>query len=230
MLSTVITYMGRRKNSLFSLDPLLKEHVLRTFAWHQMTAWLRGKSLLVRGRSTDLLFLGRGVRLRNLHNLRLGKMVRMQDHVRIDALGKNPMEIGNQVSIGRYSHLFTSFGLNDLGQFIKIGDNVGIGDYAHLGGAGGLEIGEDCIIGPYFSCHPENHNFEDLDQPIRLQGVNRKGIKIGKNCWVGAKVTVLDGVTIGDNCVLAAGAVVTRSFPDNCVIGGVPAKMLKTRS
>jgi acetyltransferase-like isoleucine patch superfamily enzyme len=157
-------------------------------------------------------------------------MVRIQEHVTIDASGKNPMEIGNQVSIGRFSHLFTSFGLNDLGQYIKIGDNVGIGDNAHLGGAGGLEIGDDCIIGPYFSCHPENHNFDHPDQPIRLQGVSRKGISIGKNCWIGAKVTVLDGVTIGDNCVLAAGAVITRSFPDNCIIGGVPAKILKERS
>jgi acetyltransferase-like isoleucine patch superfamily enzyme len=47
---------------------------------------------------------------------------------------------------------------------------------------------------------------------------------------VGAKVTILDGVTIGDNCVLAAGAVITQSFPSNCVIGGVPAKILKQRS
>jgi acetyltransferase-like isoleucine patch superfamily enzyme len=230
MLSTVITQIGRRKNPTFSLDPVIRETMLWTFGWRQMICWLRGKTQMLRGLSSRMLFLDRKVRLRNVQNLRMGKLVRIHEHVTIDALGKKPLVIGNQVSIGRYSHIFTSFGLNDLGEGITIGDNVGIGDFAHLGGAGGLEIGDDCIIGPYFSCHPENHNFDQLDQPIRLQGVSRQGIKIGKNCWVGAKVTILDGVTIGDNCVLAAGAVITQSFPSNCVIGGVPAKILKQRS
>jgi len=90
-----------------------------------------------------------------------------------------------------------------------------------------LEIGSDCIIGQYLSCHPENHNFGDQTRLIRHQGVQRKGIKIGKNCWIGAKVTILDGVRIGANCVIAAGAVVTKSMPDNTVIGGVPARVIK---
>jgi acetyltransferase-like isoleucine patch superfamily enzyme len=60
--------------------------------------------------------------------------------------------------------------------------------------------------------------------------VNRKGIKIGKNCWIGSKVSILDGVQLGNGCIVAAGAVVTKSFPDNSIIGGVPAKLLKTRS
>ena len=102
-----------------------------------------------------------------------------------------------------------------------------LGEFAYLGGAGGLEIGNDCVIGQYFSCHPENHQFEDSSKLIRLQGTTRKGIKIGNNCWIGAKVTILDGVTIGDNCVIAAGAVVTKSMPAGRLIGGVPAKVLK---
>lgn len=68
-----------------------------------------------------------------------------------------------------------------------------------------------------------------MDIPIRKQGVNRKGIKIGSNCWIGAKVTILDGTIIGNGCIVAAGAVVRGQFPDNCVIGGVPAKILKMR-
>jgi acetyltransferase-like isoleucine patch superfamily enzyme len=98
-----------------------------------------------------------------------------------------------------------------------------------LGGAGGLEIGDECIIGQYLSCHPENHVSGDLEVAIRHQGVTRKGIKIGPNCWIGSKVTILDGVEIGKGCIIAAGAVVTKSFPSNSVIGGVPAKLLKSR-
>lgn len=55
------------------------------------------------------------------------------------------------------------------------------------------------------------------------------GYKIGNNCWIGAKATILDGTSIGNGCVVAAGAVVTGCFPDDVVIGGVPARILKER-
>lgn len=117
--------------------------------------------------------------------------------------------------------------LTYLGKGIKIGNNVGFGTCGHFGGAGGVEIGDDTIFGNYVSVHPENHNFSDPSKPIRLQGVNHKGIKIGRGCWIGAKATILDGAVIGDGCVVAAGAVVTGQFPDHVIIGGVPAKIIK---
>ena len=78
--------------------------------------------------------------------------------------------------------------------------------------------------------HSENHNYSDLELPIRLQGVNHKGIKIGNNVWIGAKSTILDGSVIGNGTVVAAGAVVRGQFPDNVVLAGVPAKIIKYRS
>ena len=103
-----------------------------------------------------------------------------------------------------------------------------MGEFAYLGGAGGLTIGADCIIGQYLSCHPENHHFDNPNELIRLQGVERKGIEIGNNCWIGAKVTILDGVTIGEHCVIAAGAVVSKSVPAYSIVGGVPAKVIRS--
>lgn len=144
-------------------------------------------------------------------------------------MGKGKLILSNNVSIGAYSRIVVSTSLNNLGEYIHIGNNVGIGEFAYLGGGGGLEIGDDCIIGQYLSCHPENHNYENPDTLIRHQGVSRQGIVIGKNCWIGSKVTILDGVHIGNNCVIAAGAVVTKSVPDNSVVGGVPARVLKSR-
>ena len=95
-------------------------------------------------------------------------------------------------------------------------------------GVGTLEIGNDCIFGNFVSIHPENHNYSDPTKPIREQGVNSVGgVKIGNNCWIGAKVTILDGTIIGDNSIVAAGAVVKGVFPDNVIIGGVPAKVIK---
>ena len=155
--------------------------------------------------------------------------MQLYDNVYLSALGKGKLSIGDKTSIWAYSRIVISTSFNNLGDKIRIGNNVGIGEFAYLGGAGGLEIGDECIVGQYFSCHPENHIFIDLQQSIRSQGVTRKGIKIGKNCWIGAKVTILDGVEIGNNCVIAAGAVVNKSMPSNAIIGGVPAKLLKSR-
>ena len=172
--------------------------------------------------------LGRKVKFFYAANMKLGRWVKIEDYVCLNALGKGKLTLGDHVGIGAFSRIIISTSFNHIGSHITIGKNVGIGEYAYLGGGGGLEIGDDCIIGQYFSCHPENHHFEDTQRLIRKQGVSRQGIKIGKNCWIGAKVTILDGVTIGDHCVIAAGAVVTKNMPSYSVIGGVPAKALKS--
>ncbi|MBK7853121.1 MAG: acyltransferase [Bacteroidetes bacterium] len=159
----------------------------------------------------------------------IGQFVKIGDHTTLNATGKGRLVIGKNSGIGAFSRVIISTSFNNLGSHIHLGENVGIGEFAYLGGGGGLEIGDDCIVGQYFSCHPENHNYDNPELLIREQGVTRKGIVIGKNCWIGSKVTILDGVTIGDNCVIAAGAVVNRDMPANSVIAGVPARVIKTR-
>jgi acetyltransferase-like isoleucine patch superfamily enzyme len=191
---------------------------------------IRAYKLLFRLRLPKTLFLGKNVALKGIDNIVWGKWVKIDSDSLLSAYGKNSkLIIGNNVSIGSFSRIVVSFSFSELGTYIIIGNNVGFGDYTHIGGSGGVEIGDDTIIGPYFSCHPSNHNFSDSNKLIRLQGTSRKGIKIGKNCWIGAKVTILDGVTIGDGCVIAAGSVVSKSFGENAVIAGVPAKFIKNR-
>lgn len=148
----------------------------------------------------------------------------------IDALSKKGLVCGNNVSLGYFTHIELTGSLKLLGQGMIVGNNVGLGSHGHYGsGAGLLEIGDNTIFGNYVSIHPENHNFTDLNIPIRNQGVNGKGIKIGEDCWIGAKVTILDGTVIGDHSIVAAGAVVTGKFPPYSIIGGVPAKIIKMR-
>lgn len=227
MINSIIEKIIRWKNPKFELDKAVTSAVILQLTWSKLWSIIRGFKIILHGKRPALIFIGRRVKLFNARNMQFGKWVQLEDNVYMSALGKEPLKLGNNVKIGAFSRVITSTSFNNIGKGITIGDNVGLGEFAYLGGAGGLEIGSDCIIGQYLSCHPENHNYADSSQLIRFQGTSRKGIKIGKNCWIGSKVTILDGVTIGDNCVVAAGAVVTKSVPNNVIIGGVPAKILK---
>jgi len=228
-MKALIERLIRARNPLFSFDPSLSFGTILAFSFNQFISLLRGCKLLLRFRNPKRMLAGHGVRFFNLSRIQWGRYFKPGDFVYLGALGKIGIRIGNNVGIGAYSRLIVATSLNKTGEYIAIGNNVGIGEFSYLGGAGGLSIGNDCIIGQYFSCHPENHNANNITVPIRLQGVSRKGISIGKNCWIGSKVTILDGVNLGSGCVVAAGAVVTRCFPANSIIGGVPAKLLKQR-
>jgi acetyltransferase-like isoleucine patch superfamily enzyme len=228
-MKRIVEKIIQLRNPNFKFDEALPFAPILEFVCRQVLCLFRGLKVVLFFRNPKGMMLGRGVSFFYMSKIKWGKFLRLGDFVYISALSKNGIELGNNVSIGAFSRVIVSTTLNDLGDKIVIGDAVGIGEYAALGGAGGLEIGSECIIGPYLSCHPENHNYSNLTTSIRHQGVNRKGIKIGKNCWIGSKVSILDGVQLGDGCIIAAGAVVTKSFLDNSIIGGVPAKLLKTR-
>jgi acetyltransferase-like isoleucine patch superfamily enzyme len=179
--------------------------------------------------SKGLLFVGKNCNFKFRSRIKIGKNFRLGDFCYLSALGKNGILIGDNVSIGNFGHLISSTTFDNIGLGIEIESNVGIGEFCYIGGSGGVKIGSETIIGQYFSVHPENHIFQNSHKLIRLQSVTRLGIKIGSNCWIGSKVTILDGVEIGSNSIIAAGAVVNKSFPPNSVIGGVPARLLKTR-
>lgn len=228
-MKRLIEQLIQRRNPEFRLSPDLPGRVLWAFGWQQLWQAGRGAGLLLGGRNPKLMLRGRGVRFFNRTQIYWGRFLRLGDQVYLSALGTGGIHLGDRVSIGAFSRVIISTTLNDPGAYIRIGNRVGMGEFAYLGGAGGLTIGDDCIIGQYFSCHPENHVFTDPTVPIRLQGVERQPIRIGRNCWIGSKVTVLSGVTLGDGCVIAAGAVVNRSFPANSIIGGVPARLIRMR-
>lgn len=115
------------------------------------------------------------------------------------------------------------------GNKLKVGDRSQLGQNARLGGT--ITIGDDVVMGPDVVMMATSHEFKDLNTPINMQGAKpEEPIVIGNDCWIGTRVIILPGVHLGNKCIVAAGAVVTRSFPDNCIIGGVPAKLLKIRS
>lgn len=224
-----IQHIIQKRNPNFLFDPTITSSILAQFFVMQAWAMFRGLKLILKWKKPRGLLLGKNSKWIAPTRIRFGKFLKIGDHVTLSGLGTEGIVLGDNVGIGSFSQVIVSTSLNQIGKGIKIGNNVGIGEFAYLGGAGGLEIGDNCIIGQYLSCHPENHNYTSTDELIRLQGVNRKGISIGDNCWIGSKVTVLDGVHIGHGCIIAAGAVVTQSFASHSVLGGVPAKLIKSR-
>ena len=228
MIKQVLEGLMRRRNPEFTMDPSISSHALRAALRQQWSDRLRGVRLWRYGVRPSGISLGRGVQFFNPRDISFSRNNRIGDYSYIHALGKNSLVFGENSGVGCFCRVVTSVQFNDITGFIRLGNNAWIGDGSHLGGAGGLEIGDDTFTGQYVTFHPENHRFDDPDQLYRVQGVRRKGIKVGRNCWIGARVTITDGVTIGDHCVIAAGAVVTKDIPACSLAGGVPAKVIRT--
>ncbi|HEY9362980.1 MAG TPA: acyltransferase [Chitinophagaceae bacterium] len=192
--------------------------------------WMLVKGFFSGIKNDGLFFVSGSAVIRQRSKLAVGRAVTINSGCYIDALSKNGIVLGNNVSVGRNTKIEGTGNLQHLGKGMIAGNNVGLGNDCFYGCAGGIEIGDDTIVGNYVSFHSENHAFSDPQNLIRLQGVTHKGIKVGKNCWIGAKVILLDGVVIGDGCIISAGAVMTTGFyPGNSVYGGIPARLIKKR-
>ena len=187
------------------------------------------KSLaLVRGilRGRGYVFVHRRVVIRG-RNAKIGHFVTLEHDVSINTFSKDGIEIGMRSKIGAYTIISATNHFSRLGKGVRMGSDSGIGQFGFIGALGGVEIGNDVIMGQYVSFHASNHSFQTDDIPIRLQGSTCIGIRIESDVWVGAKVTFLDGTVVRSHSVVAAGAVVSGEFPPNVIIGGVPARILR---
>lgn len=118
--------------------------------------------------------------------------------------------------------IFPPFYTN-FGKFISIGKNVFINHACSFLDMGGIMIEDEVLIGPKVNLITENHPLDPNDRKALLT----KPITIKRRAWIGASATILPGVTIGENAVVAAGAVVSKDVPNNTVVGGIPAKFIK---
>jgi acetyltransferase-like isoleucine patch superfamily enzyme len=119
--------------------------------------------------------------------------------------------------------IFTPIHIN-YGRHITIGKNVFVNFDCVFLALGGITIEDDVLIGPKVSLITESHPLD----PQQRNGLIVKPIHIKKNAWIGANATILAGVTIGENSIVAAGAVVSKDVPDNTIVAGIPAKIIKT--
>lgn len=112
---------------------------------------------------------------------------------------------------------------SDFGKNIHVGENVFINACCHFQDHGGVTLGDGCQIGHNVVFATLNHGQAPEDRGITCPAP----IVLGRNVWVGSNATILQGVTIGDNAIVAAGAVVTHDVPANTIVGGVPARFIK---
>lgn len=209
----------------FNWSELLSIILMRTF---QLVRGARFKLKI--NKSDGLIFASKGARIRHGNKLRCGKNLNIGHFSLINALSYDGVTIGDNFTLGDYAIIECTGILSDVGNKLTIGNNVGINHYCFIGVRGEIEIGDDVIFGPRVSVFSENHNFGDLSTPIKHQGVTKGKTKIGNDVWIGSNVSIMSGVTIGDGCVIAAGAVVTKSMESYSIIGGVPAKIIKSRN
>lgn len=214
----------------YRVDPSVDARSVFSILWTRAVTMLHGelRKRMFR-QATGLVFVGKGVTLRHSHLLSVGRSCVLEDYVTIDALSREGIAIGDRVTIERYATLRASGTLRALGRGIKIGSDTAIGAYSYIGAAGGVEIGDSVLLGQRVTVLAENHLFDDVALPIRSQGVSRRGIKIGNDCWIGSNALILDGVEVGRGAVVGAGSVVTEDVPPLAVVVGVPARFLRWR-
>ncbi len=158
--------------------------------------------------------------------IQIGSGSIIDDGVLLDAKGSDNRGIivGDSCYIGRGSVLSCKEG------DIVLGDRANVSTWCNISSNSKITIGEKTLLGPYVSLFATTHNFDETGKAILDQGWTSKGITIGQNCWLGARVSVLDGVTIGSNSVVGTGAVVNADLPANVVAVGAPAKPIKKRN
>lgn len=113
---------------------------------------------------------------------------------------------------------------SDFGENIRIGKNVFVNHACTFMDRGGITLEDNVLIGPKVNLITTNHPLN----PAERRATQSHPIVIKKNAWIGAGATILAGVTVGENAVVAAGAVVSKDVPDNAVVGGIPAKVIKS--
>lgn len=213
------------KNS--ALWAILKRVDLADFIMKLIRGWWA--SWFLRS-SSRIVLIGRHVRLRNSRFITTGKRLKIEDHAEVQGKSNRGIILGDDVTIGRCAMIRPSgYYLGEWGEGLRIGNQSSIGAMCYVGCSGWIDIGNHVMIGPSVNLIAENHNHDRVAASMKEQGVIRKGIVIEDDCWIGTQSTILDGVRIGRGSIVAAGAVVTKDVPPYSVVGGVPAKVIKTR-
>ena len=155
-------------------------------------------------RLDGMLFLGRGVKL-------------------ADRQASARVRFGRWVWIGHGTKIRCHEGEVRIGDKTVLGQECTISAYQHV------SIGEQCIVADRVMLIDFDHNVAEVERPIRVQGIYKRDVRVGNNVWIGYGAQILRGVSVGDNAIVGASAVVTKDVPANAVVAGAPARVIRMR-
>src|SRR5512138_56480 len=227
MLSSIRLYLDRQASSLFRY--VLEQTVMFLFGWIPtiVGVGLRGIFYRLILRMDGAAAIESRVRLRFADHIWLGHGAYLDEGVYLHACPQG-IEIGAR-SIVMHGAVLHVYNFRDMPHSrIKIGSDCLVGEYSVIRGQGGVEIGDRVYTSPFTQIIAVNHVFDDPTRPFIDQGITAEGIVIEDDVWLGAGAVITDGVRVGKGAVVAAGAVVTKDVPPHTVVGGVPAKLIKT--
>ncbi len=144
---------------------------------------------------------------------------------------KVKFEIGPnaKLKLGRWSWVGTGSKIRVHEGEVRIGAKTVMGQECTISAFQRIEIGRECILADRVMLIDFDHGVVEVDRPIRHQGIYKRDVRVGHNCWIGYGAAVLRGCTVGDNVVLGTYAVVTDDIPDNAVAVGLPARVIRLR-
>ncbi len=194
-------------------------------------------------RHGGLLTLLRFMRRKGMLNLKYGRLIarlglyklRFGRRLILDGLAfigpGTVLQIGKRASIevGRWSWLGHGCKLRSHEGVISIGAKTVLGQECTISAYQHVSIGRECVIADRVMLIDFDHGMVEVERPIRLQGIYKRDVRVGNNVWIGYGACILRGVTVGDNAVVGTNAVVTRDVPDNAVVAGVPARVIRMR-
>ena len=194
-----------RHGGPLALLRFLRRHGMLTPEYGLLFARLAWLKLRFRGRlvTDGLCFVGPGVRLE---------------------IGR-----GAKLHLGRWSWLGHGTKVRVHEGEVRVGAKTVLGQECTISAFQHVSIGRECVIADRVMLIDFDHGSVEVERPIRLQGIYKRDVDVGHNCWIGYGVCILRGVTVGDNCILGTSSVVTRDVPDNAVAAGVPARVIRMR-
>ena len=163
------------------------------------------------------------LRLRHRGRLRTDGLCFICPRVKLEIGRGTVLRVGRWAWIGHGSKIRVHEGEVSIGAKTVIGQECTISAYQRV------SIGRECILADRVMLIDFDHGVVEVERPIRLQGIYKRDVHVGHNVWMGYGACVLRGVRIGDNSIVGTNAVVTRSAPDNAVLAGVPARVIRMR-
>jgi acetyltransferase-like isoleucine patch superfamily enzyme len=136
---------------------------------------------------------------------------------------------GATVHLGRWSWLGHGTKVRSHEGEVRIGAKSVLGQECTISSFQHVSIGRECIVADRVMLIDFDHGVVEQDRPIRAQGIYKRDVNVGHNVWIGYGACILRGVTVGNNAIIGTSSVITKDVPDDAVVGGVPARVLRMR-